>query len=214
MYAIRSYYGFAGTRLNNPNNGQAESFRQRRKRYRRSGVAGDNNHLYPMPDQESGCLQGIAHNGLGAFRSVRDPGRIPQIDNIFLRKLADNLFENRQTANPRVKNTYGTFGQKDILSLQAANRLNKHDIVEKLPLKVKKNTLFPLLPSKKTVMVNNRIVSVFFIDPAPYEENGFMDFSSVAEFFQHFQTDRVIEFLNEMNVGQLIYNPIFLGTIV
>ncbi|MDW7645325.1 MAG: hypothetical protein SCI25_09790 [Desulfuromonadales bacterium] len=38
-----------------------------------------------------------------------------------------------------------------------------------------------------------------------------MDFSSVAEFFERFQTERVIEFLNDMNVGELIYNPLFLG---
>ena len=39
-----------------------------------------------------------------------------------------------------------------------------------------------------------------------------MDFSAVADFLQHFQTENVIQFLQGMNADQLVYNPWFLGT--
>ncbi len=38
-----------------------------------------------------------------------------------------------------------------------------------------------------------------------------MDFSKAAGFFKHLETERVIAFLQEMNVGTLIHNPWFLG---
>ncbi len=39
-----------------------------------------------------------------------------------------------------------------------------------------------------------------------------MDFSMVVEFFRRFETERVLRFLTEMKVGDLVHNPWFLGT--
>lgn len=38
-----------------------------------------------------------------------------------------------------------------------------------------------------------------------------MDLSAVAKFFQHFQTARVVAYLRQMKVQELIHNPWFLG---
>jgi hypothetical protein len=38
-----------------------------------------------------------------------------------------------------------------------------------------------------------------------------MEYSSLMDFLQHFETARVIAFLKEMNVGELIHDPVFLG---
>jgi hypothetical protein len=39
-----------------------------------------------------------------------------------------------------------------------------------------------------------------------------MDFSMVVDFFRQFETERVLRFLTEMKVGDLIHNPWFLGS--
>jgi hypothetical protein len=39
-----------------------------------------------------------------------------------------------------------------------------------------------------------------------------MDFSMVVEFLRRFETERVLRFLTEMKVGDLIHNPWFLGS--
>ncbi len=39
-----------------------------------------------------------------------------------------------------------------------------------------------------------------------------MEYISLIDFLQHFETSRVIAFLKEMNVGELIHNPVFLGS--
>jgi hypothetical protein len=38
-----------------------------------------------------------------------------------------------------------------------------------------------------------------------------MEYTSLIDFLQHFETTRVIAFLKGMNVGELIHNPFFLG---
>ena len=38
-----------------------------------------------------------------------------------------------------------------------------------------------------------------------------MEKSSLVDFIQHFETERVIAFLREANVSELIHNPWFLG---
>jgi hypothetical protein len=38
-----------------------------------------------------------------------------------------------------------------------------------------------------------------------------MDYTSLIDFLQRFETGRVIAFLKEMNVGELIHDPMFLG---
>ena len=38
-----------------------------------------------------------------------------------------------------------------------------------------------------------------------------MAFSTMGQFLEYFQTDRVIKVLHDLNVGALIHNPIFLG---
>jgi hypothetical protein len=38
-----------------------------------------------------------------------------------------------------------------------------------------------------------------------------MEYTSLLDFLQHFETARVIAFLKEMHVGELIHNPAFLG---
>ena len=38
-----------------------------------------------------------------------------------------------------------------------------------------------------------------------------MDISTGVEFLKNFETERVLQFLKEMNVGELIHNPWFLG---
>jgi len=47
--------------------------------------------------------------------------------------------------------------------------------------------------------------------PAPCSDSD-MNLSSVMEFLHDFKTDRVIEFLQDMQVGDLISNPWFLGS--
>ncbi len=38
-----------------------------------------------------------------------------------------------------------------------------------------------------------------------------MDLSTVADFFRHFETERVISLLQDLHVGRLIHSPWFLG---
>ncbi len=38
-----------------------------------------------------------------------------------------------------------------------------------------------------------------------------MDFSQIADFFRHFQTERVVETLKGLNLSELVANPWFLG---
>lgn len=38
-----------------------------------------------------------------------------------------------------------------------------------------------------------------------------MNFSAIAGVLKHLETERVLKFLNDMNVGKLIHNPWFLG---
>lgn len=38
-----------------------------------------------------------------------------------------------------------------------------------------------------------------------------MEHTSFSNFLQRFETERVVALLNEMNVGDLIHNPMFLG---
>lgn len=38
-----------------------------------------------------------------------------------------------------------------------------------------------------------------------------MDGSRISDFFRHFRTDEVVRTLQEANLGELIYNPWFLG---
>jgi hypothetical protein len=38
-----------------------------------------------------------------------------------------------------------------------------------------------------------------------------LDFSIVTEWLQHLETEQVLEFLSELNIGELIYNQWFLG---
>lgn len=38
-----------------------------------------------------------------------------------------------------------------------------------------------------------------------------MEYTSLVDFLQRFETGRVVAFLKEMNVGELIHNPAFLG---
>lgn len=38
-----------------------------------------------------------------------------------------------------------------------------------------------------------------------------MDFSFATEWLQHLQTEQVLSFFEELNLGELIYNPWFLG---
>ena len=39
-----------------------------------------------------------------------------------------------------------------------------------------------------------------------------MDFSAITELLKNFETQRVLQFLHDMNVGELIHNPWFLGS--
>lgn len=45
----------------------------------------------------------------------------------------------------------------------------------------------------------------------PTEDDKAMDYTSLIDFLQRFETGRVIAFLKEMNVGELIHDPMFLG---
>lgn len=38
-----------------------------------------------------------------------------------------------------------------------------------------------------------------------------MNLSAISDFFKNFETQRVIRALNEMNLGELIHDPLFLG---
>lgn len=38
-----------------------------------------------------------------------------------------------------------------------------------------------------------------------------MNFAAIGDFLKYFETERVLAFLNDMNVGDLIHNPYFLG---
>lgn len=40
-----------------------------------------------------------------------------------------------------------------------------------------------------------------------------MDFSFISEWLQYLQTEQVMDFLSELNIGELIYNPWFLGSL-
>lgn len=40
-----------------------------------------------------------------------------------------------------------------------------------------------------------------------------MDFSFVTEWLQYLETEQVLSFLGELNIGELIYNPWFLGSL-
>jgi len=39
-----------------------------------------------------------------------------------------------------------------------------------------------------------------------------MNFSAMVDFLKNFETGKVLQFLNDMNVGELIHNPWFLGS--
>jgi hypothetical protein len=39
-----------------------------------------------------------------------------------------------------------------------------------------------------------------------------MNFSAMVDFLKNFETGKVLQFLNDMNVGELIQNPWFLGS--
>ena len=39
-----------------------------------------------------------------------------------------------------------------------------------------------------------------------------MNYSAIVEFLKNFETGKVLQFLKDMNVGELIHNPWFLGS--
>ncbi len=71
----------------------------------RCAVAGDDHHIGPLVQEETGVLAGVADEGLPALGSIRGPGRVPEIDERVARKEPFDLAHHREPPDSRIKNS-------------------------------------------------------------------------------------------------------------
>lgn len=102
--------GGLDARLQDADDGDAEGGLQKRQGVGGGGVAGDDDGLDAMADEELGVLHGETADGVGGFGAVRDAGGIAEVDDGFIRKQLPQGADDGEAADAGIKDTEGGGG--------------------------------------------------------------------------------------------------------
>jgi hypothetical protein len=88
------------SRLDDADHWHVHLFAQCAKRVRGGGIAGDDDALHSLIAKKTGDFATVPSNGFRTLRAVWDASRVAEVDDTFVRELANHLFGDREPTDP------------------------------------------------------------------------------------------------------------------